>query len=283
MDDSQFDRFSVRPGLSPSLQMLGWSRQNTPRKGLSAHSHPDGFEICLIRRGSVDWWTDDQTYMVNDRNVYISYPGEIHGSVGTVLQPCELAFFQVRWLRGEPPDFLSVAEGDQMFDQLHALPSRVFRVSDRVVELFDQLLAVHRQPPATAPLLCRGMLLQLLALIVEEGHEGTSQVSPAVRDAMQWMRRHAADDYSLEDVAASADLSVSRLQARFSSEAGCALGEYRTRLKLSLARRLLTTTDLPIIDIAMQLGFNTSQYFATTFRKHNGVSPREYRERHAGN
>ena len=280
MDDPNYDRFSVKSNLAPGLGSLGYSRQTAPRKGFGAHQHDDSFELCLIRRGSVDWWTDEQTYMVSDRNVYISYPNEVHGSVGMVLQPCELYWFQLYWPRDCPPGFLTKDEGERLYKRLHELPARVFRVSDRVIDLFDQLIAIHRDPDDLSPVACRGILLMLLALIVDEGHGSALQVSRPVRDAMNWMHRHASDDYTLDDVAAAANLSVSRLQARFRAEAGCALGEYRTRLKLSLARRLLTTTDLPVIDIAMQLGFSSSQYFATIFRRHSGVTPRVYRQRY---
>ncbi len=279
MDDPQYERYAISPGLTPGLEMVGWSRQSASRRGFSAHAHHDCLEICLINKGSVDWWTADQTYVVNDRNVYISYPGETHGTVGTVLQPCELYWFQLQWSASQPPDFLDAKQAALLHRQLMNLPSRVFRVGDRVVELFDELVAVHREPRELSPLICRGVLLQLLSLIAEQGHHGTRHVSPRVAEAMQWMHRHADRDYSLEELGAAVGLSVSRLQTRFRDEAGCALGEYRTRVKVSLARRLLTTTDLPVTEIAMQLGFSTSQYFATVFRKHHGLSPRQYRKR----
>jgi len=277
MDDPNFQRYASRSCLVPGMEMIGWSRQTNSRRGFRAHDHPVCFEICLIRKGSVDWWTEDQTYVVNDRNVYISYPGEMHGTVGTVLQPCDLYWFQLRWTRREPPSFLTAREGAALYRKLHDLPSRVFRVSDRVVDLFEQLLEEHRDQREESPIVCHGIVVQLLALLIIEGCGGAKTVSSAVGRAMQWMREHSDDEYSLADVADTAGLSVSRLQARFRSEAGCALGEFRARLRLSKARRLLSTTGLSVTDIAMQLGFSTSQYFATMFRKHSGMSPREYR------
>ena len=44
-----------------------------------------------------------------------------------------------------------------------------------------------------------------------------------------------------------------------------------------VACQLLKTTDLPINNIATDIGFNSSKYFSTAFKQAMGVSPREYR------
>ena len=53
-------------------------------------------------------------------------------------------------------------------------------------------------------------------------------------------------------------------------------GVMHDRLMLE-TKRLLLHTDLPIGQIADQLGFNDFSYFSRQFKKHNGLSPERYR------
>jgi len=53
--------------------------------------------------------------------------------------------------------------------------------------------------------------------------------------------------------------------------------QYITTLRINHVRALLSDTDKPILDIAMLAGFNSSSRFYTTFKKHVGIPPKEYR------
>jgi AraC-like DNA-binding protein len=46
------------------------------------------------------------------------------------------------------------------------------------------------------------------------------------------------------------------------------------------AHRRLADTNEDITNIAHNLGFSSSQYFATVFRRETGMTPGEYRETH---
>ncbi len=52
---------------------------------------------------------------------------------------------------------------------------------------------------------------------------------------------------------------------------------YLTTMRMQKAKALLAGTDRPITDIAFEVGYNDSNYFSTAFRKHEGLSPRQYR------
>ena len=56
--------------------------------------------------------------------------------------------------------------------------------------------------------------------------------------------------------------------------------EYLNSCRIEKARQLLTTKNQSstILDIAMKCGFDSSQYFATVFKKKTGMSPSQYQE-----
>ena len=53
--------------------------------------------------------------------------------------------------------------------------------------------------------------------------------------------------------------------------------EYKNRLCVQNAEKLLLTNDLSIEEISEKMGFNSASYFRRIFRKYVGKSPREYK------
>ena len=58
--------------------------------------------------------------------------------------------------------------------------------------------------------------------------------------------------------------------------------DYLFWIRMERAKTLLRETDRKIIDIAMECGFGTSQYFANTFRQATGTTPSLYRKNTGG-
>jgi transcriptional regulator GlxA family with amidase domain len=65
----------------------------------------------------------------------------------------------------------------------------------------------------------------------------------------------------------------------FKKATGMTFVKYLTHLRVAHAHRLLTTTDLPISEIAVSAGFCDQSYFDRRFRQHYGETPRKVRER----
>ena len=55
--------------------------------------------------------------------------------------------------------------------------------------------------------------------------------------------------------------------------------EYLTAVRIEAAKQLLTCGNSRMSDIAFDVGYQDSHYFSYLFKKHVGVSPREYRSR----
>ena len=52
--------------------------------------------------------------------------------------------------------------------------------------------------------------------------------------------------------------------------------EYFKRLKIDAAKQMIRQNELNFTEIAIRLGFNTSQYFTTVFKRISGMTPTEY-------
>mgnify|MGYP002529753669 CR=1 FL=1 len=83
---------------------------------------------------------------------------------------------------------------------------------------------------------------------------------------------------TLEDVSSVASLSPTYFSKKFKLITGMGFKEYLNYVRLKHAQTALLTTDSSITDIALEYGFNDSNYFKDLFKKVYGKSPREYRK-----
>lgn len=102
--------------------------------------------------------------------------------------------------------------------------------------------------------------------------------SSLVQTCMDYVDFHYASELSLDSLAKLCAVTNSYLSSLFKKEVNMTLTDYinLTRIRQSLI--LLNTTTLPIQEIAVQCGFSDSNYFARTFKKFQGQSPKGYRE-----
>ncbi|GGD51655.1 AraC family transcriptional regulator [Paenibacillus nasutitermitis] len=75
-------------------------------------------------------------------------------------------------------------------------------------------------------------------------------------------------------------MSVSSFTAKFKENTGKSLMDYKHEVQIRHASALLLDTDTKILDVALETGFNDISFFNKTFRKHTGMTPREYRRSH---
>ena len=68
----------------------------------------------------------------------------------------------------------------------------------------------------------------------------------------------------------------------FKSNTGKTISEYVGDKKLAAAKKKITQTDKTLTEIAEELNFESIHYFTRFFKKHLGISPREYRNRVKG-
>lgn len=105
-----------------------------------------------------------------------------------------------------------------------------------------------------------------------------SQLSSQMLKASAYIRDHyAEDELSLNQVAAEAGMSPTHFSAVFKQETGEGFSEYVTGVRMEAAKRLLATTDLKMTEIAGQAGYHDPHYFSSTFKKTQGMTPKDYR------
>ncbi len=106
----------------------------------------------------------------------------------------------------------------------------------------------------------------------------TKGYSPIVKNVMDYIPLHLAEDLSLRALSAHFSVSPTYLSSLFRKESGSTLTEYVNGKRMEQALFLLNSTTLYIQTIAAACGIPDLNYFTKVFKKHTGRTPREYRE-----
>jgi AraC-like DNA-binding protein len=83
--------------------------------------------------------------------------------------------------------------------------------------------------------------------------------------------------YTLEELAARGEMNTFKLKVGFKQLYGRSIYDFLQHHRMELALKLLTSTDDPIKEIALQCGYTYSTNFIAVFRKHFKIKPTHYR------
>jgi AraC-like DNA-binding protein len=98
-----------------------------------------------------------------------------------------------------------------------------------------------------------------------------------IQEAVTYMEQHYQRDLTVEEIADVCKLNRSYFSKLFKEAMGCPPQEFLIRMRLSKATELMKTSNASIGDISQMCGYPNQLHFSRAFKKHYGVSPREWR------
>jgi two-component system response regulator YesN len=101
-----------------------------------------------------------------------------------------------------------------------------------------------------------------------------------VEDAKKYMLdNYNQEDINLNSICSYLAVSTSKFSQILKKYSGQTFIEYLTRIRIDKSMELLKSTDNKIYEIAFKAGFNDPHYFSFIFRRINGITPNQYREK----
>jgi two-component system, response regulator YesN len=101
-----------------------------------------------------------------------------------------------------------------------------------------------------------------------------------IADALSYLSEHYPENISLHDMATRYHMSTSRFCVVFKEGTGETFLDYLNQVRIRKAEELLLHSNLTIYEVADQVGFNSTNYFAKLFKRIAGKQPSEYRQYH---
>lgn len=99
---------------------------------------------------------------------------------------------------------------------------------------------------------------------------------PVIIDTIEYIHNNLDRDLNLENVSKNVHVSKNYLSCLFRQYVGLSFSDYINKLRIEKSKKLLTTTGLSLLDIALECGFNSQSYFCSVFKKFENISPKKF-------
>lgn len=139
---------------------------------------------------------------------------------------------------------------------------------------------VHRYNELSldAKLELRGSILLLFSRFVKHAKARVWTKDKRLAQALNYIHNNIYEEIGIDDLASIACVTKSHFIRLFVKTFGMPPLQYINKKKVERAELLLITEDLPIKEIAYDLGYNDHSYFIRLFKKVTGITPMAYRK-----
>lgn len=122
-----------------------------------------------------------------------------------------------------------------------------------------------------------GLAWHILASVVANGKRSTGMAASPIDVALDYLQAISPRRASVEELAEMVGLGASQFSASFKQHVGVPPLRYQNDLRMARARELLSSTQMPVSDIALDCGYDDPLYFSRMFTRTHGHSPSSYR------
>ena len=166
-------------------------------------------------------------------------------------------------------------DNDEVLDKLASPPlSSVDLDSSRIgyqaASILDRMMQGHTWPDQPT-------LISPAGVVARQSTDITAVEDPQLAAALNFIRHHASEGITVDDVTRSLDVSRATLERRFTKHLGRTPKAEIFRVRMEHVERLISQTDYTLADIAQRTGFATPSHLSIAFKRFTGQSPASYR------
>ena len=99
-----------------------------------------------------------------------------------------------------------------------------------------------------------------------------------LQQVIDYIDDHLTDDLSLKEIANVVEISPHYFTSLFKQSTGLSAYQFVIHRRMERAKQLLKRQDLSLVEVSLQVGFQSQSHFTNVFRKCTGMTPRVYRK-----
>ncbi len=284
MTDTSFEMLPLKSVLHITKLATVLSYELSPNYRNTGEKH-NFWEMIYVARGVIRCRANENVLLLKQGELLFHAPNEFHsvecdGTHSASLfiitfsshSPCMKCFCQ-KSFRIDPAQ-------TRLMKRLITECNLTFAVSEYPLRMLPSA-------PLGGTQMVRHYLEELLICLLRTKQSTAASTVPldgkdSVQDTLahqicSYLKAHVCERITLEDLSRHFHFGKSRLSDIFKRSQNDTIIGYHIKLKIEEAKRMLFERNLPISEIAAQLGFESPEYFSRTFRKHTGMSPSAFK------
>ncbi len=237
------------------------------------HSHEDFYEIILITNGSYQHTINGITTTIPQNTLLLFTPGAVHQMFSEPLQAIhfvicvEQNYFE-QFVAQHFPDF-------HLDEHTNFYSKTISRERAQYIESLGKTICRSNEPPVYL-----ADEITFLTLSDFAHHSPDADLSTYICEIITKLDNLVYVNMSIPEICSNFHYSQNQILKAFKEMTGYTMVEYKKNQKLKYACKLLKTTDIKIIDIAIALHYNSLPYFLRAFKEVYGMTPSDYRKKY---
>lgn len=282
--------------MVPQIKSIGyWDAATQQDWGLVSHRN-EGIELTYLDRGHLDFCVENRDFVLNPGAFTVTRPWQPH-SIGT---PC-VGASRLYWIildvgTRQPhqswkwPDWLIMSKQDleSLTNLLRQNEQPVWLGTDEVGRCFrdiGKLIEKAGEIPTTGSrlaLLINELFICILEMLQSHNVPCDTELTSVDRSVCMFLEdlENSLDEpWTLDSMAEHLGLKRTRFAYYCKKQTNRTPMQYLNYRRVQYAKSLITANpERDLTRIGFECGFSSSQYFATVFRRIEGLSPREFRQ-----
>lgn len=242
------------------------------------HHYHNWYEIFIVIAGSCEFSIYDKFFKVNAGTAMMLEPGVFH--YYTSADGCEYVILEIT--AGYINRYFSTDASKMLFQCFN---SQTISLSEsEIVKCIDFCEIADNE--SNSPISDKFIAIASVLNLLNNASQNTvkMQTNPERKKSIEklnYITNYISDNFkdinSVSELAKACYISKSHMCRIFKEQLGISVSSYINNMKINTARELLISGDLSILEIALESGFNSTQYFHKVFKAQLGCSPKEYR------
>ncbi len=250
------------------------------------HWH-DEMELIYIKKGQGLITVDLEKYPVKGPSLAVILPGQLHAidSVESRRMEYENIIFHPNMLFTKQADITASGFLSPLMNREITVPC-VFTPDNlyyrEVTAPIDACDEIGKTKPQGYELYIKGQLFQFFYVLDNHFRNTGSQTGnqkklDKMKIVLKYIENHYQDRITIADVSAAIGFSESHFMRYFKEVMGTSFVDYLREFRLTMASRLLRSSDSAILDIAAETGFDNLSYFNRVFKQKYNTTPSRFR------
>lgn len=255
---------------------------------ISPHWHKE-LEIFFLEEGCVKLSLIDDEYVLNPGDGFFINAGILHGVSSCVKDvPCRFSsiVFDSVIVSGTPGSVFDVIYVRPFIE--NGIPFLVFNTEETksdILKHFMYIIKAFQNKSEGFEFSIRSNLSDIILNLKKHSKEcvgkSISQKERNIKKMISYLDENYDRKITISQLANHVHLCVRECQRTFSSTLHMTPKQYLQNRRISVAAELLIQTDIPIIDIGLQCGFESPSYFSKVFKSMIGINPNAYRKKYS--
>lgn len=259
--------------FNDSVDIIQRSSRKNPMSMPKAHYH-DRHEIYYLEKGKTKYFIGSEIFLLKPGDMIFVPKGTFHKTDSQNMEYVERVLIMVDDdILKDCPEFIEDLSEKKLLSF----------TSEQMHKITDIIHSIENEEKLKLPRYRFMQKLYLEQLIITASRMKLAAPSSEITEpykiiqsAAEYICSNPASDLSLRTLSHKFGMCPSYFSKQFKKITGIGLNEYINLMRINTAAKLLESTHLSVTDIALECGFNDSNYFAAVFKKIKGIAPKKF-------